>query len=269
VIDLSIVIPTCNRARLLDQTIEQIIAGTQRAFELIIVDGASNDGTGAVLARTKERLKERSTVIREERRRGFVRAANVGFAAARGRNLTWLNDDARPLPGALDLAVEQIDAAGEEVAFVAMFHRWQSTTNIAYQMQVSGRHFALCHVRGTLIANFPVGRTGTFERLGYFDESYFVAAAEADLSLKAWHSGMRIVPACGAAVDHDEVYDSRRLGEQDRADADNRRLFAKWDLPPRGSLRTEFDPLCPCTLRKLNSAADIAANLSAAEAAVA
>ena len=82
--------------------------------------------------------------------------------------------------GALDAAAEQMDSSGIDVAFLAMFHRWNSTRNVAYETTFDGRMYRLCHriTRGTLYANFAMGRRGeTFERLGYFDERYFFYGA--------------------------------------------------------------------------------------------
>src|SRR5438132_5219022 len=117
--DLSIVLPTCNRAALLEKTLAAIASGTRCNYEILVVDGASHDATNLVLNEARSTLGERLRIIREDYREGFVRAANKGFRAASGRNLTWLNDDARPLRGALDHAVEQIDEASTDVAFVA------------------------------------------------------------------------------------------------------------------------------------------------------
>jgi GT2 family glycosyltransferase len=249
--DLSIVLPTCNRAALLEKCLAAITNHTRCSHEIVVVDGASTDETQDVLEEAARDLGDRLRVIREERREGFVKGANKGFRAATGRTMTWLNDDAQPLPGALDLAVQQLDAADADVAFVAMFHRWHSTKNIAYEAVHRGRVYRLCHVRGTLYGNFPVGRRDVYERLGFFDERYFIRAADPDLSLKAWHAGMRIIPACGAMIDHDEVEDARRLEDTDFGDEDNARLFAKWDLPPKNPTRNDFDPTRPCTLRGL------------------
>jgi GT2 family glycosyltransferase len=254
-LDLSIVLPTCNRAALLEKAVETLASTTLCNFELIVVDGASTDATPDVLARAADVLGDRLKVIRETAREGFVRAANKGFRAARGRNMTWLNDDARPIGSSLDLAVEQIDAAGDHVGFVAMFHRWHSRWNIAYETQHEYRKYQLCHVRGTLYANFPVGRRTTFERLGFFDEEYYLCGADPDLSLKSWHAGLRIVPAFGAMIDHDEIDDDRRITDRTRGAQDNARLFAKWNLPPRNPARNDFDPARPCTLIGLNAAA--------------
>ena len=202
-LDLSIVLPTCNRAALLDKCLRSIEDGVGCEHEIIVVDGASTDATPDVLADAAKRLGDRLRIIREPQREGFVRAANKGFRAARGKNMTWLNDDARPLSGALDAAIETLNQQPPEVAFVAMFHKWNSAWNIAYQTEHDGKKYQLCHIRGTLYGNFPMGRRATYERLGFFDERFYVCAADPDLSLKAWFVGLSVVPAWGSVIDHD------------------------------------------------------------------
>src|SRR5437016_2658599 len=238
--DLSIVLPTCNRGGLLEKTLAAVEAQTSCAHEIIVVDGASTDQTASVLNEAKHDMGDRLVVIREEQREGFVKAVNKGFKAARGRNLTWLNDDARPLAHTLDRAVAQLDGEPPDVALVAMFHRWNSPRSIAYETSHAGRMYRLCHIRGTLYANFAVGKTSTFQKLDYFDERYFLNGADPDLSLKAWHSGMRIVPAYGTIIDHEQLTDIRRTIDAGRAQEDNEKLFAKWDVPARNLSFNDF-----------------------------
>jgi len=251
-LELSIVLPTCNRAAMLEKTLASIEASVKCSHEIVVVDGASTDATGDVLDDAMKKLgKDRLRVIREPKREGFVRAANKGFRAARGRNMIWLNDDARPMPGALDLAIQELDDQPLDVAFVALFHHWNSPKNVAYETEHRGEKYRLCHVRGTLYANFPMGRRETYERLGYFDERFYVCGADPDLSLKAWYAGMSIIPAWNAIIDHDEIEDDRRAADAPRATEDNRALFAKWDLPKKNVTFNEFDPKHPCTVRRL------------------
>lgn len=258
-IDLSIILPTCNRGALLSRCIEAVARDVRCNWELIAIDGASTDDTWERLIRHHQSLGERVKVIREPNRRGFVQAMNDGFLHARGRNMIWLNDDARPLPGAIDEAVRQIDASSDDVAFLAMFHRWQSSKNVAYQTTRSGATYSLCHVRGTLYANFPIGRRQMFDTLGYFDPRYRFCAADPDLSLKAWFAGYRVEPAWGVCIDHDQTDDQRRSDDLPHMLSDNQKLFEKWDLPPRNPYRNDFDPAHPCTLRGMRDVARIAA----------
>lgn len=247
-LELSIVLPTCNRAPLLEKCLAALEAGVRCSHEIIVIDGASTDHTRDVLSDAARSLGDRLICINEPQREGFVRAANKGFRAASGRNMTWINDDARPVPGALDQAIQQLDAEPPTVGFLAMFHRWNSMRNIAYETQLRGKTYRLCHVRGTLYANFPMGRRETYERLGYFDERYYVCAADPDLSLKAWDAGLSIVPAWSAIIDHDEVEDDRRAADTPRGAEDNAKFFEKWPLPPKNPMMNEFDPANPCTL---------------------
>ena len=156
-VDLSIILPTCNRASLLERTLVSLEANVRCRLEIIVVDGASTDATQDVLTHAAKELKDRLRVIREPQREGFVRAANKGFRAATGKYMTWLNDDARPFAGAFDHAIEQLERHPSDVAFVALFHRWHSRKNIAYELVQRGRAYQLCHVRGTLYANFSIG----------------------------------------------------------------------------------------------------------------
>ena len=249
--DLSIVLPTCNRARLLERSLVSLWSGVSCACEIIVIDGASDDETPGLLKQASMAFGDRLRIIREPLRAGFVRAANAGFRAARGRNLMWLNDDARPIHGALDAAVAQIDAAPADVGLLAMYHRSDVTKNVAFEAVRRGVAYRLLHVRGTLYANFGIGRRETFERVGYFDEGYYLNGGDPDFSLKAWNCGMRVEPAKGVFIDHDEHADERRAVDTARGQADNERLFEKWNLPDRNPLRNDFDPARPCTLRGL------------------
>ncbi len=252
--DLSIIIPTCNRAPLLRRCLEAIRENTQCRYEVIVVDGASSDDTPIVLAEAQDLMGDRLTVIVENRREGFVRAANKGFRDAVGRCVTWVNDDARPMGDSLDNAVEQIDRSPATVGVVAMYHHYDGKKNIAYSAEHAGQTYHLLHVRGTLYANFGVGRRTTWRDLGFFDERYFLNAADPDLSLKAWYAGLTVIPAENSFVDHDEHADVRRAQDSFRAQEDNAKLFAKWNLPPKNTARNDFDFNNPCKLIGLQSA---------------
>jgi GT2 family glycosyltransferase len=142
---------------------------------------------------------------------------------------------------------------------LALYHRCNAVRNIAFEAVHEEKTYCLLHVRGTLYANFGMLKRQTLQQLGYFDERYFINAADPDLSLKCWHAGLRVVPAEGAMIDHDEHDDDRRFEDSALGRQDNELLFSKWDLPDRNELRNDFDAARPCTLRGLRATNRMAA----------
>lgn len=86
----SVIIPTYNRAALVDDAIRSVLAQTYPNWELIVVDDGSTDDTPKVLV--PYGADERITVI-YQRNRGKSGARNRGIEAARGHYLCFLDSD--------------------------------------------------------------------------------------------------------------------------------------------------------------------------------
>jgi len=95
-LDLTIVICTHNRARLLEGALEsleeQSLEGDR--FEVIVVDNASTDDTGQVVSLHAERGKIDLRYVKEPEL-GLDAARNRGIREARGGIVAFLDDDAR------------------------------------------------------------------------------------------------------------------------------------------------------------------------------
>ena len=228
---VSVVVPTFNRFSRLRRCIDNIRQCVTTPHEIIVVDGTSTDGS-------REWLRDQSDlhVILESRREGAVRAFNKGFRAAAGEFVTWLNDDAYYLPGAVEAAVatlKRTEPAG--VGMVAFYHGWHSERNVLDTVHVEGGTYSLCHVRGTPYANFGLLRRTLLAEVGYADERFHFFGFDPDLSLTLqFVKGLKVVGCRDAIVGHDELHDDRKLGDLPQGDEDNRRLFEKWpQLPDR------------------------------------
>ena len=84
-VDISAVMPAFNEEANLEQSVGRMaaaLAAQARAFEVIVVDDGSRDGTAAVLERLKP-IHPSLRVVRHPVNRGYGAALRSGFAAAR------------------------------------------------------------------------------------------------------------------------------------------------------------------------------------------
>jgi glycosyltransferase involved in cell wall biosynthesis len=84
----SVIIPTFNRAALLERALDSVWRQTFRDFEVIVVDDGSTDSTDLVL----ERFADRLVAVRQENA-GPSAARNRGAALATGEYLAFLDSD--------------------------------------------------------------------------------------------------------------------------------------------------------------------------------
>lgn len=95
--DLSVVICTLNRRRLLMDAVTSVLGDIADGVELIVVDNGSTDGSIQAVEEL-ERHDPRVVLVREPRL-GLSHARNAGIAAASGRVVAFLDDDAVVAPG--------------------------------------------------------------------------------------------------------------------------------------------------------------------------
>jgi len=110
---VSIVTPSYNQARFLPEAIQSVLSQDYPHKEYIIVDGASQDGSPAIIRGYASQLAWWVS----EPDQGQTDAINKGFSHASGEILAWLNSDDTYLPGAIAGAVEFLQAH-PEVAMV-------------------------------------------------------------------------------------------------------------------------------------------------------
>lgn len=127
---ISVVLPTHNGSRYLDQAIESIVQQTFGDWELIVVDDASTDDTPSKIDAWCAR-DDRIQAVRLEENRKLPGALNEGFRHAAGDCFTWTSDDnwyapealarmheilqSRPEVDAVYAACEEVDAAGTPI----------------------------------------------------------------------------------------------------------------------------------------------------------
>ena len=110
----SIIVPTYNRANLIEKTIHSVLEQVYFHFELIIVDDGSTDNTGAIIqpSLADERVKYFKIKNSE---RGAAR--NFGVRNSKGDYITFLDSDDIFLPWHLSTAADKVILAEHPPAF--------------------------------------------------------------------------------------------------------------------------------------------------------
>lgn len=188
---LSIIIPTYNRPHLLLRAVESALGQTVQDLEVIVVDDAS---TPPVELPSYPKLQ----VIHLPTSRGGAGARNVGTEAARGRWVTYLDDDDRLLPhmAAVSLAAIAQSSLPAPVAVISgmeVLNTKGEVTSVRLPptCRPRGCHFFLEDLepdRSYLTKQTLVVEANTIRHIGGWDES-FCSRVHSELFL-------RLNPAC-------------------------------------------------------------------------
>jgi len=179
---VSVIIPTYNRAWCLREAVDSALGQGFRGFELIVVDDGSSDETPQMLLGYGSALR----MLRQDNR-GVSAARNAGIAAARGELIAFLDSDDIWLPGKLARQVEFF-RRHPEALICQTEELWVKN---GCRVNPGRRHrkrggmifepsLDLCLVSPSAV----MLRRGLFDRVGIFDER-LPACEDYDLWLRA------------------------------------------------------------------------------------
>ncbi|UPS91678.1 glycosyltransferase family 2 protein [Bizionia sp. M204] len=128
---VSIIIPTFNRAHLLSETLDSVLAQTYSHWECIVVDDGSTDGTEALL---KAYMAKDSRFQYHKRPDSHLPggngARNYGFEISKGDYIQWFDDDDVMLP---EFLKQKLTAFKDTINFVVC-----SGTIVSVDMEILG-----------------------------------------------------------------------------------------------------------------------------------
>lgn len=209
----TIIIVNHNGRGHLDQALASLQQDHQPAYEVIVVDNASSDGSAEHIATRYPGVR----LIRSGTNLGFGAANNQAARQAKGEYLAFLNPDTKAEAGWLEpliRALEIYPRAGMVTAQVLLMHTPNRINTCGNDMHLTG--FTLCRgasasrdsyaeraeVAAVSGAAFAM-RRDLFQALGGFDESFFLYMEDSDLSLRARLAGYRCLYVPESVVYHD------------------------------------------------------------------
>jgi len=131
-------VPCHNYGRFLFECVASVTAQSHRDLRVLVIDDASTDITSAVCA-SLAADDPRVLVRRHPVRRGATQTFNEGLDWADGDYLLLLSADDFLLPGALQRAVEVLDAQPEVGLIYGAYVRYDMSARLPYQAQRAWR----------------------------------------------------------------------------------------------------------------------------------
>lgn len=222
--EISVLIPAHDGARWIDEALGRLEAASAGVpTEAVVVDNASVDETPSICRKTPG-----VRLLRNDANLGFSRAVNQAAAACRGGTLVVINQDLHLEPGALRHIHEFLSANDALVGGALAFEDGRRQPSygpfptligtlgrLALPREIRKYELAAPPSSGARPVDWLTGafigfRRSLFERLGGFDEDYFMYYEDADFCLRARRAGVRSYFLPSAKAVHLHPYSSRR-----------------------------------------------------------
>lgn len=215
--------------------------GAKTAFEVIVIDDASTDGSVDVLSQV-----EGLRLLRNARNLGFIGSCNAGAHVARGEFLLFLNNDTQVTPHWLDALVqthrEEPDCGIVGSRLVYPDGRLQEAGGLVYsdagawnvgrfERRDDPRYLFRRDVDYVSGASLLIARN-LFEQVGGFDSRYAPAYCEdMDLAFSVRKAGLRVIYEAESLVVHCEGISSGLdpfAGVKQYQTLNRRKFVEKW-----------------------------------------
>ncbi len=220
---VSVVIGTYNRARLLEGTLEALASQEvpdSLEWEIIVVDNNSRDATPQVVTAFSKAVAARVSYAFEPRR-GLSHARNRGIREARGSLIAFTDDDVLPAPNWIAQVAAAIDRWNAQGLGGRILPRWEAspppwlTANRSLLAGLAIMDFEASGLLTLPLARQPqvwganmAFRRELFERVGGFDPRRGIVGKklfrgeEIDLINRALESGLKIAYDAAPTVFH-------------------------------------------------------------------
>ncbi len=220
---IDIIIPNWNGRFLLKTCLDSLQSQSSHAFQTIVVDNGSTDGSVSFIQENFPHVK----IIELNENKGFSAAVNSGILASESEWVLLLNNDVEVASDCLEYLENlsnhpqeydffalkmidfhkrtHIDGAGDSVMRGGVGYRLGTMENDSDIYSIKRDVFGAC-------AGAALYRRSMFDSVGLFDEDFFLLYEDVDLSFRAQLKGYKCLYVPEAVVYHKAsssiVYDS-------------------------------------------------------------
>jgi GT2 family glycosyltransferase len=250
VLDLSVIVVSWNTKDLLRQCLQSVYdTAGDLAFEVLVVDNGSTDGSPGMVKRHFPRVR----LLENGCNAGFAGANNQGMALGRGRYLLLLNSDAALADGGVqkvvrfmderpDVGVSGVKLLNLDGTFQASYADFPTlTSEFLVATGLGSRWVSLYYPSPRpqpgegarevdwIAGAFMLLRREVFEQVGGMDEAYWMYSEETDWCYRIRQAGWKIYYLPEVAVVHvgGASTRQRRLGMMAQLNRSKVRFFAK------------------------------------------
>lgn len=223
----SVVIVNYNGAEFLQAAVESVLAQTiVEQLEIILVDNGSVDGSAQNI---EAKFASKVNVLYSSENLGFAEGNNLGFAAAKGRYLLLLNNDAVADPQWAEVMIavaEREPDIGMVTPKILLFSEPSRLDCAGHNIYRDGLNRSvgnLCfdgpeyqHPMDVFLASgcACLYRKDAVDRVGGFDERFFAYGDDTDLGFKLRLQGLRCLYVPDAVVLHHSSATSGKVSLQ-------------------------------------------------------
>lgn len=196
---LSLIIPCFNAERYIARCLDSILASKFSAYEIIVVDDHSQDQSPSIIRQYQPLPQIKAVFLNQNQ--GPAQARNIGTRLATGNYLFFLDIDTKIAPNCLNHIVAKLESSPKVGAIQACLEtggHFLTFFGFPYEIPVSKQEKLIFGARSAGLAI----RKKLFEKIGGFDEDYFIYGEDTDLSWRVWLAGYQVIFLPQAKVYH-------------------------------------------------------------------
>jgi glycosyltransferase involved in cell wall biosynthesis len=195
-VSVTLCIPSFNRANLVSETLDSVLAQTRTDWEAIVVEDGSTDNSADVIAAFAARDPRIRLMARDREPKGAAACRNIAVARARGRYVMFLDTDDLLAPFCLEQRVAVMDSnPGVDFSIFPMvvFEKIPGLADRLWNIDTGEDDLVrLLHLDPICPGTGTLWRRESFERVGMWDEES-VMWQDIDLHVRAFTGGYKFV----------------------------------------------------------------------------